>query len=104
MKAMSQVSNDRHACNVVMATLLTFTARYSGKSRIHLNIERWRVCEAWFSPTMAGVDSAGLGEVLQTILSRFSDAEKGRLVKVCFSGLRHPPLDNDLSTANSMSS
>lgn len=31
---------------------------------------------------MAGVDSAGLGEVLQNILSRFSEAEKGRLVKV----------------------
>ncbi|THG96060.1 hypothetical protein EW026_g5706 [Hermanssonia centrifuga] len=50
-----------------------------GKTRIHLNVERWRVCEAWFSPTMAGVDSAGLGEVLQNVLSRFSDAEKGRL-------------------------
>ena len=36
----------------------------SGKTRIHLNVERWRVCEAWFSPTMAGIDSAGLGEVL----------------------------------------
>ncbi|PSS06632.1 hypothetical protein PHLCEN_2v3588 [Hermanssonia centrifuga] len=55
-----------------------------GKTRIHLNVERWRVCEAWFSPTMAGVDSAGLGEVLQNVLSRFSDAEKGRLVKNVF--------------------
>lgn len=53
-----------------------------GKARIHLNVERWRVCESWFSPTMAGVDSAGIGEVLQNILSRFSDAEKGRLVNV----------------------
>jgi hypothetical protein len=32
---------------------------------------------------MAGVDSAGLGEVIQNILSRFSEEEKGRLVKVC---------------------
>lgn len=53
-----------------------------GKTRIHLNVERWRVCEAWFSPSMAGVDSAGLGEVIQNVLARFSDAEKGRLVKV----------------------
>ena len=53
-----------------------------GKSRIHVNIERWRVCEAWFSPSMAGVDSAGLGEVLQNVLARFSDQDKGRLVKV----------------------
>lgn len=55
---------------------------WAGKSRIHLNIERWRVCEAWFSPNMAGVDSAGLGEIMQNVLSRFSDQEKGRLVKV----------------------
>jgi actin-related protein 5 len=33
---------------------------------------------------MAGVDSAGLGEVLQGILARFSEAEKARLVKACF--------------------
>ncbi|KAG5646922.1 hypothetical protein DXG03_001998 [Asterophora parasitica] len=55
-----------------------------GSSRIHLNLERWRVCEAWFSPTMAGVDSAGLGEVIQNVLARFPDAEKGRLVKNLF--------------------
>ena len=53
-----------------------------GKARIHLNVERWRVCEAWFSPSMAGVDSAGLGEVLQNVLGRFPDQDKGRLVKV----------------------
>ena len=55
-----------------------------GKSRIHLNVERWRVCEAWFSPSMAGVDSAGLGEVLQNVLARFTEQDKGRLVKVRF--------------------
>ncbi|KAH9891307.1 actin-like protein Arp5p [Cubamyces lactineus] len=55
-----------------------------GKTRIHLNVERWRVCEAWFSPSMAGVDSAGLGEVLQNVLARFSDQDKGRLVKNVF--------------------
>lgn len=40
------------------------------------------MCEAWFAPSMAGVDSAGLGEVLQSILSRFPDSEKSRLAKV----------------------
>jgi hypothetical protein len=54
-----------------------------GASRIHLNVERWRVCEAWFWPGMAGVDSAGLGEVMQNVLARFSDHEKGRLAGVC---------------------
>jgi len=33
---------------------------------------------------MAGVDTAGLGEVIQNILSRFSESEKTRLVKVPF--------------------
>ncbi|KAL0945578.1 hypothetical protein HGRIS_014738 [Hohenbuehelia grisea] len=55
-----------------------------GNTRIHLNIERWRVCEAWFSPGMAGVDCAGLGEVIQTVLSRFSESEKARLVNNVF--------------------
>lgn len=31
---------------------------------------------------MAGVDSAGLGEVMQMVLARFSDQDKARLVKV----------------------
>ncbi|KAI0079049.1 actin-like protein Arp5p [Panus rudis PR-1116 ss-1] len=55
-----------------------------GRTRLHLNIERWRVPEAWFSPSMAGVDSAGLGEVLQTTLGRFPDSDKSRLVKNVF--------------------
>ncbi|KAJ7630374.1 chromatin remodeling complex subunit [Roridomyces roridus] len=55
-----------------------------GLCRIHLNTERWRVCETWFSPAMAGVDSAGIGEVVQNVLARFSDGEKERLVKNVF--------------------
>ncbi|KAG7090680.1 hypothetical protein E1B28_009778 [Marasmius oreades] len=51
-----------------------------GHSRIHLNTERWRVCETWFSPGIAGVDSAGIGEVIHNILSRFDNEQKGRLV------------------------
>jgi actin-related protein 5 len=33
---------------------------------------------------MAGVDSAGLGEVIHNILARFPDSEKGRLAKVYY--------------------
>jgi hypothetical protein len=40
------------------------------------------VCETWFSPGMAGVDSAGLGEVLQNVITGFPDNEKGRFVQV----------------------
>ena len=31
---------------------------------------------------MAGVDSAGLGEVIQNILARFPDSDKSRLARV----------------------
>lgn len=67
------------------ANLYRPSDHFTGNTRIHLNTERWRVCETWFSPGMAGVDSAGLGEVIQNILNRFSDTEKGRLVKVTIS-------------------
>lgn len=70
-----------------------------GSARIHLNTERWRVCETYFSPGMAGVDCAGLGEVLQSILARFTEAEKARLVKVCFVFLR-PSSSNSCKTQN----
>ena len=53
-----------------------------GRARIHLSIERWRVCETWFAPSMAGVDSAGLGEVLQNVLASFSLSDRGLLVQV----------------------
>ncbi|THH11372.1 hypothetical protein EW145_g710 [Phellinidium pouzarii] len=56
----------------------------AGAARVHLSTERWRACETWFSPGMAGVDSAGLGEVVQNILARFNEQEKGRLVKNVF--------------------
>jgi len=53
-------------------------------ARIHLNVERARVCETWFSPGMAGVDSAGLAEVIQNVLARFSEEDRGKLVKNVF--------------------
>jgi hypothetical protein len=68
-----------HVIFTLLSALLTFN---QGLCRIHLNTERWRVCETWFSPAMAGVDSAGLGEVIQNVLARFPDSEKERLVKV----------------------
>ncbi|KAH9985774.1 hypothetical protein BJV77DRAFT_1145686 [Russula vinacea] len=55
-----------------------------GRARIHLSIERWRVCETWFAPSMAGVDSAGLGEVLQNVLASFSIDDRGLLVQNVF--------------------
>jgi len=40
---------------------------------------------------MAGVDSAGLGEVLQNVLASFSPADRGLLVQVQYS---LPPILN----------
>ncbi|KJA21851.1 hypothetical protein HYPSUDRAFT_41467 [Hypholoma sublateritium FD-334 SS-4] len=45
-----------------------------GRTRIHLNTERWRVCEAYFAPGMAGVDSAGLAEVVQNLVPAFVES------------------------------
>ncbi|TRM62949.1 hypothetical protein BD626DRAFT_497076 [Schizophyllum amplum] len=69
--------------------LCAFKPAYSdwdieGANRIHLNTERFRACETWFSPGMAGLDSAGLGEVIQNILARFTYEEKGRMIKNVF--------------------
>jgi len=52
--------------------------------RIHLNVERWRVPEAWFGPPAAGVDAAGLGELIEIVLKTFSQEERTRLVKDVF--------------------
>lgn len=56
----------------------------AGQCRLHLNVERWRACEPWFNPNMAGVDTAGIGEVLGNVLNSFSGIEKQRLVQNVF--------------------
>jgi len=53
-----------------------------GSHRIHLNVERWKVPEAWFYPGMAGVDCAGLGEIIQNVLTSFSLRERARMANV----------------------
>ncbi|KAF8323004.1 actin-like protein Arp5p [Cantharellus anzutake] len=55
-----------------------------GIHRVHLNIERWRVPEAWFGPGAAGVDSAGLSELIENILKSFAAEERSRIVKDVF--------------------
>jgi actin-related protein 5 len=55
-----------------------------GHARIHLNVERWRTVETWFSPNIAGLDCAGLGEIVQFVLSRFKPEQRLRMAKVCY--------------------
>ncbi|KAF6751257.1 chromatin remodeling complex subunit [Ephemerocybe angulata] len=56
----------------------------AGHARIHLSTERFRVPETYFSPSMAGTDTAGLGEVIANVLARFPEHEKASLVKNVF--------------------
>lgn len=69
-------------------------------SRVHVNIERWRACETWFSPGMAGVDSAGLGEVIQNVLARFDEHQRGRLVNVSYQHRLTTALSQSFSLFN----
>lgn len=50
--------------------------------QIHLNVERIRVPETWFHPSMAGVDSAGMAEVAGWMLNGFSPEERRRMMQV----------------------
>ncbi|CAK5279817.1 unnamed protein product [Mycena citricolor] len=82
---------ETHASLVLKRSELLTTLRpvydendIEGSYRVHLNTERWRVCETYFAPGMAGVDSAGLGEVIQNVLARFTSSEKEKLVQNVF--------------------
>lgn len=54
-------------------------------SRLHLNVERVRVPEPLYQPLMAGVDQAGILEVMQYVLREFGPDEQRRLTKVSLS-------------------
>ena len=51
-------------------------------AQLHINIERVRVPEVSFQPSLAGIDSAGLLEVIEHILKGFSPDERDRLTQV----------------------
>lgn len=50
--------------------------------QIHLNVERIRVPETWFQPSMFGIDSAGVGEVAGWLLNGFDEDVRARLMQV----------------------
>ncbi|TYJ51768.1 hypothetical protein B9479_007640 [Cryptococcus floricola] len=52
--------------------------------QLHLNIERIRVPEVWFQPSIVGLDNAGLGEAAGWILNGFSEENKKRLMQGIF--------------------
>lgn len=52
--------------------------------RIHLSTERWRAVEPYFTPNMAGVDAAGLGELATNVLAMFAPDVRTRLASTVF--------------------
>ncbi|KAK8845440.1 hypothetical protein IAR55_006153 [Kwoniella newhampshirensis] len=52
--------------------------------QLHLNVERVRVPETWFQPSMFGVDSAGVGEIAGWVLNGFEEEERKRLMQCIF--------------------
>lgn len=50
--------------------------------QLHLNVERLRVPETWFQPSMVGLDSAGLSEIAGWIVNGYGDAERRRIMDV----------------------
>lgn len=51
-------------------------------ARLHLNIERIRVAEPLWQPSIAGIDKAGLGELIQLVLQNFT-IEQGKQLTNC---------------------
>lgn len=54
---------------------------YDGQYDVHLNVERIRVPEILFQPSIIGADKAGLTEILLTALSQFTSSQKDRMVQ-----------------------
>ena len=50
--------------------------------QLHLNIERIRVPETWFQPSIVGLDCAGLGEVAGSVLNGFENEVRRRMMQV----------------------
>ena len=50
--------------------------------QLHLNVERIRVPETWFQPSMFGIESAGIGEVAGWVLNGFEEEQKKRMIQV----------------------
>ncbi|BGP01976.1 Actin-related protein 5 [Rhodotorula toruloides] len=53
-------------------------------SQLHVNVERVRVPEVIWQPHMAGLDQAGLTEVVEHVLKGFSESERRRLTQNIF--------------------
>ena len=56
------------------------------RGHVHLALERWRVPETWWQPSLAGVvDAAGIGELLGNVLQSFEPSQRARMAKRVFA-------------------
>jgi len=63
---------------------VTFNNTPQEHFQIHLNIERIRVPEIIYQPSIIGIDQGGLSQTFKQILSQFKYEEELELVKVFF--------------------
>lgn len=50
--------------------------------RLHLNVEKIRIPEVWFQPSIAGVDCAGIAELAGYLLDSFGEGDKKKMMQV----------------------
>ncbi|KAJ9095021.1 hypothetical protein QFC21_005814 [Naganishia friedmannii] len=49
--------------------------------RLHLNVEKIRIPEVWFQPSIAGVDCAGIAELAGYMLNSFAEEDKKKMMQ-----------------------
>ncbi|KAJ9111080.1 hypothetical protein QFC19_001278 [Naganishia cerealis] len=52
--------------------------------RLHLNVEKIRIPEVWFQPSIAGVDCAGIAELAGYILNSFGEEDKRKMMQCIY--------------------
>lgn len=58
--------------------------------RLHLNVEKIRIPEVWFQPSIAGVDCAGIAELAGYLLDSFGEEDKKKMMQVSRRPFRMP--------------
>ena len=96
------ISPSKDDSSTIMAALDT-EGNAEQSARLHINIERIRVPEPLYQPLLAGVDQAGLVEVVQYVLKEFSQDVQDRLTQHIYLTGGHITLPNfDVRLWNSL--
>ncbi|XP_054720695.1 actin-related protein 5-like [Uloborus diversus] len=61
-----------------------FSFNFAEYYQLHLGLERIRVPEILFQPTMIGVEQAGLAETIETVLARYNASDQQKLAENIF--------------------